>query len=157
MSTTGEIEQLRASVTPSAPAPEGQPGERLEWQSELDSAMADLDSRLSDPRRRARDTAPQPMLPQLGQVEITSELLDEIAWRVSQQIRRTPDAVDAKVGTAATAAPLRVNAASLPEPEDLPRGIAISIRVRTPLFRWRFWRRSRRRHSMIALADHGMR
>jgi hypothetical protein len=134
MSTTGESAQPRATMTPSrAHAPEGKPAERLEWQSELDSAMADLDSRLSHPRRRASDTGPQPTLPQLGHVEITNELLDEIAWRVAEQVRRPQPAA---------------------EPGELRHGVAISIRLRKPLFRWRFWRRTGRRRSMISLSDH---
>ena len=74
--------------------------ERLDWQGELDSAMSDIDSRLRHPRRRANDAVAQPTLPQLGQVDITSELLDEIAWRVSEQIRRSqPPAVAAAART----------------------------------------------------------
>ena len=57
----------------------------LEWQSELDVAIAEIDSRLSHPRRRATDI--QPALPNLGQPEITSEMIDEIAWRVSELLR----------------------------------------------------------------------
>lgn len=129
------------------------PAERLEWQSELDSAMSDLDSRLSHPRRRASDVAPQPVLPHLGQVNITAELLDEIAWRVSEQMRRT-----APVATAAPAAS-SVPAADAPLPEAarpaIPAGISIVIRVRRPLFHWKFWRRkSRRRQAMIGFSDY---
>jgi len=35
--------------------------DQLKWQDELDSAMADIDSRLRHPRRRASDTGRQPM------------------------------------------------------------------------------------------------
>lgn len=140
MSLPGENEQRSATVTP---------GERLEWQSELDSAMADLDSRLSHPRRRAGDVAPQPMLPQLGQIDLTSELLDEIAWRVSEQMRRTQSA-------AAGAPPPAVIAPEpVVPPPSMPRGVALVIRVRRPLFSWRFWRRrSRRRQAMISFSDY---
>ena len=72
------------------------PGEPLTWQRELDVAIADIDSRLSHPRRRATDV--QPTLPQLGQAEITSETIDEIAWRVSELLRKdggTPYRADA--------------------------------------------------------------
>ena len=55
------------------------------WQRELDVAIAEIDSRLSHPRRRATDV--QPTLPHLGQPEITSEMIDEIAWRVSELLR----------------------------------------------------------------------
>ena|SRR5687768_7902228 len=61
---------------------------RLDWQGELDSYLRDLDSRLTHPRRRATDSGQQPTLPELGTVAVTSELLDEIAWRVAEQIRR---------------------------------------------------------------------
>src|SRR5258705_7624221 len=89
MSLPGETEKPSATVTPSnAKAAGGPPSERLEWQSELDSAMADLDSKLSHPRRRASDAGPQPSLPELGQFDVTTELLDEISWRVAEQLRR---------------------------------------------------------------------
>lgn len=60
---------------------------RLEWQGELDSAMSEIDDRLTHPRRRATDLTRPPVLPEMGNVRVTSELLDEIAWRVAQQIR----------------------------------------------------------------------
>ena len=61
---------------------------QLDWQSELDATMEDIDSRLVHPRRRAADAGPQPTLPGLGEVKLTTELLDEIAWRVAEQMRR---------------------------------------------------------------------
>ena len=60
-------------------------GEPLEWQRELDVAIADIDSRLKHPRRKA--TAVQSTLPHAGP-EITSEAIDEIAWRVAELLRR---------------------------------------------------------------------
>jgi hypothetical protein len=117
------------------------PPERLEWQTELDSAMADIDHRLEHPRRRATDLGAQPTLPQLGQIDLTSELLDEIAWRVSEQVRRT---------LADSNAPSPANAS--PETAPTP-GIALTIRIRKPLFRFRFWRRRVREEPMIPLAD----
>jgi hypothetical protein len=54
MSLPGENEKQRE-----VPAP----AEQLEWQSELDSAMSDLDSRLKLPRRLASDVAPRPAAP----------------------------------------------------------------------------------------------
>lgn len=146
MSTPGDNAQPRASVAPSAAADsEGRPAERLEWQSELDSAMSDLDSRLSHPRRRASDVTAQPTLPRLGQFDVTNELLDEIAWRVAEQMRRTQGAL------AAEAPPPEVR----PAPPALPHGTAVVIRLRKPLFSWKFWRRRpRRRQSMITLSDY---
>ncbi len=132
---------------------------RLEWQSELDSAMSDLDSRLSHPRRRASDVGPQPSLPQLGQVEITSELLDEIGWRVAQQLRRSHMAPPAPAGEAAppavVAAPVVAAPVVVPAPPALPDGVAMVIRLRQPLFTfsWRFWRRHHKRRSFISLSD----
>lgn len=141
MSSPGEKEQTRAVLTPA---------ERLEWQSELDSAMSDLDSKLSHPRRRASDVAPQPVLPQLGQINLTSELLDEIAWRVSEQMRRTQAA--AEPSTPIDAPPLP---AASPAPPAMPQGAAIVIRLRWPLFSWKFWRRrARRRQAMINFSDY---
>ena len=128
--------------------------ERLDWQSELDSAMSDIDSRLRHPRRRANDAAAQPTLPQLGQVDITSELLDEIAWRVSEQIRRsqTP-AATASTPTAQAAPGAAENQALWKSPPQWPDGFepeaveppplsnaAMVIRLRWPVFRWPFRR-----------------
>jgi hypothetical protein len=148
MSLPGDHEKARA--------PEGSPAQRLEWQSELDSAMLDLDSKLSHPRRRASDVAPQPMLPQLGQVDITSELLDEIAWRVAEQMRRSASAVSApEAPIAAAPLPPPAPAPVTPLPPVIPEGVAVVIRLRRPLFSWKFWRRrSRRRQQMITLSDY---
>jgi hypothetical protein len=92
---------------------------QLEWQSELDESMTALDSRLRHPRRRAGDTGVQPMLPDLGQLNLTSELLDEIAWRVAEQVRRTQPRP----------------APPPPEPDAMPTGAWITIRLRWPFFR----------------------
>ncbi len=132
MSTPSETEQSRARSA----AYDG----RLEWQSELDASLAEIDSRLRHPRRRASDTGDQPMLPQLGQVGVTSELLDEIAWRVAEQIRKTQPQ---------SAQPVPEPP---PQPAQVPSGISVTIRVRKPLFRW-FWRR-RTRQSLISFADY---
>lgn len=150
MSTPGENAQPSATVTSSATdaaaaeipfAAAEIPPARLEWQTELDSAMADIDHRLEHPRRRATDAAAQPTLPQLGQIDLTSELLDEIAWRVSEQLRRTQ--------TAGTEAP----AAAPAEPRPQPSGSVITIRIRKPLFRFRLWRRHVREEALISFAD----
>jgi hypothetical protein len=149
MSSSGEDEQARADVGPSATdAPADGAAQRLEWQSELDSALTDIDSRLRHPRRRASDVAAQPTLPQLGQFDVTNELLDEIAWRVSEQLKRTQGGA---AGTPlAAAAPVPV----APPQQALPDGVAIVIRLRRPLFSWKFWRRrSRRRQALINFSD----
>lgn len=155
MSTPGENAQRRAAVSPSvAIAAEGAAVERLEWQSELDSALADIDTRLQHPRRRAGDlTTDQPTLPQLGQIDLTSELLDEIAWRVAEQLRRQQSAV-APAAASAPARAARPVPPPPPEPERMPHGIALTIRIRKPLFRFRFWRRRVRRESLISFADY---
>ena len=130
--------------------------ERLEWQSELDQSLADIDTRLKHPRRRASDnTSEQPTLPQVGQVALTTELLDEIAWRVAEQLRRTPTVPAAAPAPAPPRAAARPAPPPPPEPERMPHGIAITIRLRKPLFRFRFWRRRRvRRESLISFADY---
>jgi hypothetical protein len=124
---------------------EGKPAVRLEWQSEFDSAMADLDSRLRHPRRRASDVGPQPTLSDLGQFDVTKELLDEISWRVAEQLRRAP------AGTVPEPAPLAAPAA--PPAPAIPEGAALVIRLRRPLFRWPFKRRSKQQ-AMISLSDY---
>lgn len=143
MSTTGENAQQRATVTPA---------DRLGWQSELDSAMVDIDHKLSHPRRRASDAASPPS--QLGQVNITNELLDEIAWRVAQQMRRNQPATVAMEAAAPAVAADVTAPAVASEPERLPAGIAVTIRLRRPLFRfrWRFWRR--RQKAMMLFSDY---
>jgi hypothetical protein len=141
-------------------------GEPLAWQRELDVAIDDIDSRLKHPRRRATDV--QPTLPQLGQPEITTEIIDEIAWRVAEMLRHTgtppvpPAAVAAAISQTVAATPRpRVERRAAPPPppppapKALPRGIAISIRVRKPFFRlpWPF-RRRHRKQAMITFSDY---
>jgi hypothetical protein len=147
--------------------------QRLEWQGELESHMADLDVRLEHPRRRATDAARQPTLPDLGQAEITSELLDEIAWRVAEQIRvqRAPapslPGASAKTGERAGGddfvseldAP-RSDAASGAHTEwtsgsGLRPGTVLMIRFRMPRLPWPFRllrRRWRRREHPLTTA-----
>lgn len=134
----------------------------LGWQSELDAALAEIDLRLSYPRRRATDIQPTP--PNLGHPEITSEMIDEIAWRVSALLRgdggEPPEATAVAAGisqsmpvVSAPVAPLP--SAPLPEqPEPLAPGIALTLRLRWPFFRlpWRFLRR--RRQAMISLSGY---
>ncbi len=130
--------------------------EPLAWQRELDVAIADIDSRLSHPRRRATDA--QPRLPQLGQPEINSETIDEIAWRVSQLLRREGagphrgEAVAAAISEAVSTAEAPGGEPSSPRRDRMPGGIAISLRIRRPFFRWPF--RRRRKRAMITFADH---
>lgn len=151
MSADGENVKSSAAIATAA---------RLDWQSELDSAMSDIDSRLRHPRRRANDSAAQPTLPQLGQVDITSELLDEIAWRVSEQIRKNQAPVAAPAQGAQSApgpADSRALWKSPPQwedafqPEQPPTSdasnAAMVIRLRWPLFRWPFRRLFRRRQA----------
>jgi len=149
MSTSGDNGQSRAAAH----------SDRLDWQSELDQSLADIDTRLRHPRRRATDlNSDQPTLPQLGEVTLTTELLDEIAWRVAEQLRRSltlPAGAPAAPASAPPRAAARPAPPPPPEPERMPHGIAITIRLRKPLFRFRFWRRRRVRHeSLISFADY---
>ena len=134
-------------------------GEALDWQHELDVAIADIDSRLKDPRRRVEPAAPQNTQP-----AITSEAIDEIARRVADLLKRDGAAPAQGITMAAaisqTVAPQRTGApqppAPLPpEPKRLPHGIAMTIRVRKPFFRlpWPF-RRRRKRQAMIMFSDY---
>lgn len=122
---------------------------RLEWQGELDSHLADLDSRLKHPRRRAGDGDRQPALPELGHGEMTTELLDEIAWRVAEQIRRNPEPVPS--------ADAREASGGGPKSEDtidsgLRPGKLLMIRYQMPRLPWPFRlfqrRRRRRQHPL---------
>ena len=112
---------------------------RLEWQRELDSAMAAIDSRLIDPRGRGGDqTVAQPTLPRLGHGELTSEQLDEIDRRVAEQIRRNPPAN--------IAVPPPVAAPLAPHQQSpLRPGKMLLIRYRWPLLPWPFRLLQRRR------------
>lgn len=112
-------------------------GPRLEWQRELDATMEDIDTRLTHPRRRATDTGPQPTLPGLAEVNLTTELLDEIAWRVAEQMRRHAMAFPAAEATPASAPPVK-------EPTLRP-GKMVMIRYRMPLLPWPFRLLQRRR------------
>ena len=145
----------RNNPSVSTPREDGQShettGAPLPWQRELDIAIADIETRLSHPRRRVTDM--QPTLPQLGQPEITSEMIDEIAWRVSERLRRQgaqpPEGGDAMAAfiSESVAAPTRqaVPPPPLPvEPRQLPYGVTVAIRIRRPFFRWP-WRRRRKR------------
>jgi hypothetical protein len=138
-------------------------GEPLAWQRELDVAIADIDSRLKHPRRRATDAPPA--LPHLGQLEITREAIDEIAWRVAEVLRGQgsgpvpPAAMAEAIAKTVAAPPKRAARAPLPPPPPEPEskrlasGIVLSIRIRRPFFRWPFRRRYRRQR-MITFSDY---
>src|ERR671913_643718 len=81
--------------------PRAAPLPHLDWQGELDSAMADIDARLTHPCRRASDSTRQAILPEIGQLPVTTELLDEIAWRVAEQIRRNGETVSSEAANQA--------------------------------------------------------
>ena len=154
----------------STPGEDAQPSEEvgehlewqteLDWQGELDVAIAEIDSRLSHPRRRATDL--DPTLPHLGQPEITSEMIDEIAWRVSELLRG--DGGEPAKATAVAAAISRSMAAQPPraarppalppeEPQELPRGVVLTLRIRRPFFKWPWPFRRRCRQAMITFSD----
>ena len=128
-----------------------------EWQHELESHLADIDSRLTHPRRRATDGDRQPTLPELGPIEVTSELLDEIAWRVAEQIRHNlPAAQHAKAPGRSAEAP-----GDAPQEHDEPAeprlqpGKMLMIRYRMPRLPWPFRllqrRRKRREHPLTTV------
>lgn len=120
-------------------------GPRLEWQRELDATMAEIDSRLIHPRRRATDAGPQPALPGLGEIHLTSELLDEIAWRVTEQMRRHALAFPTPADEAAPA----------PVKDVLRPGKIVLIRYRMPRLPWPFRllqrRRRRKQHPLTTV------
>ena len=115
---------------------------RLEWQSELDSALSEIDVRLIDPRRRGPDKPvdQQPSLGAPGHGELSSEVLDEIAWRVAEEIRRNPPK-----NIAVPPAPVPAPPAPGHEPSPLRAGKILLIRYRMPLLPWPFRLLQRRR------------
>lgn len=115
---------------------------RLEWQSELDSALSAIDSRLEDPRGRGGDQpVDQPSLPRLGH-ELTSEQLGEIARRVAEEIRRNPPANMAEPPPQPAATPSAGHDRQQP---PLRPGKMLLIRYRLPLLPWPFRLLQRRR------------
>jgi hypothetical protein len=121
----------------------------LEWQGELDAHLAELDSRLTHPRRRSTDADRQP---ELGHIEMTSELLDEIAWRVAEQIRRN--------GVAEAAPPPIPVAPGKPVESEIAEaglrpGTVLLIRYRLPQLPWPFsvlQRRGRKKQHPLTTA-----
>ena len=126
--------KARAAATP-----------RLEWQGELDAHLAELDSRLTHPRRRSTDADRQPALPELAHIEMTSELLDEIAWRVAEQIRRNGAAEPAPTPAPEAAVAAEPPLESGTEETHLRPGTLLLIRYRLPQLPWPFCLLQRRR------------
>jgi hypothetical protein len=132
--------------------------ETLEWQAELDSALAQIDNRLRNPRRRATEGEPQSQSPELAPPEITREMLDEIARKVADALRRShvipmpgASAPDGPAPRPRMAAAVRQPA---PSPESEPQlrpGKMMAIRFRWPLFRFRLFSRRKRLHPLSTL------
>jgi hypothetical protein len=124
-------------------------GPRLEWQRELDATMAAIDSRLTHPRRRATDAGPQTPAPGVAEANLTTEMLDEIAWRVAEQMRRQALAFPAPE-------PAAVPPAGPPVPDAALRpGKMLMIRYRMPRLPWPFrllqGRRRRKQHPLTTV------
>ena len=137
--------------------------EKLEWQAELDSALAQIDSRLRNPRRRATDDPQAPLPEREQQAELSREMLDQIALKVAEHLRRShvvslPGAVAKETSAARlqrAPAPVR-QPAPPPEPEPpLRPGKMVAVRFRWPLFRFRLFGRSKRLHPLSTLDVHG--
>ena len=80
-------------------------------------------------------------------------MIDEIAWRVADLLKR--DGPGRAPGTTVAAAISQTMAAAPPpEPRRLSEGAAVTIRVRRPFFRlpWPF--RRRKRQAMIMFSDY---
>jgi hypothetical protein len=91
----------------------------LDWQGELDAAMADLDVRLTNPRRHVRGSN-RPVTRGADNVQIPPALVEEIARRVADQIRQPggPPAVSSR--PAAPAKPSQPSPASPPARRQAP-------------------------------------
>lgn len=130
---------------------------QLEWQGELDTVMADIDTRLTHPRRRASDGDRQPLLPELGGVAVTTEMLDEIAWRVAEQIRRSGQPMSPEALAKALTQPHMSQDKQRPPGHEsdepgLAPGKMLSIRFRLPALprplRWLRRRIRRKQHPL---------
>lgn len=156
--------KLRVSPGDESPGDDAQfreemsPQEKLEWQAELDSALAHIDTRLKNPRGAPRGGA-QLMLPALGQPEITTEMLEEIAFKVAEHLRRA-HVVPPPAGVTPPAPPAVRTQRPVPRPPEPPNarlreGAVVAIRFRWPLFRspFRWFRRRRKRHPLTTAAS----
>jgi len=132
---------------------------RLDWQNELDASMEDIDDRLTHPRRRATDVGPRPNL--------TPEMMDEIAWRVADQLRKhglevparrgavvegmAPPAAEPPAPAESAPTPPRAPARRQPPPppqkqdDGLRPGKMVMVRYRMPSLPWPFRLLFRRR------------
>lgn len=122
----------------------------LDWQGELDSALAELDHRLTNPRRRVTDGDRPTAAPPAAPVEMTPELLDEIASRVAAKIRRTY--VDMPLPP-----PRPVPPAPPADEHDAPRlkpGKMVMIRYKMPRLPWplRLLQRRRKKEHPLTTA-----
>ncbi len=123
----------------------------LDWQSELDATMEEIDTRLTHPRRRASDRAPQPPLPGLGDGPLSAEIMDEIAWRVAEQIRRNAQVFSADAEAAPPPAIDRRRAPAVQD-EGLRPGKMLMLRYRWPALPWPFRLLRRRREHPLTTA-----
>ena len=129
--------------------------EPMEWESELDSALADIDSRLLRPRRASAVTSEPRHASAPRPVELSPEMLDELASRVAQRLRsaRATEAMNAPIAITLPAThpwgDLREDAPS--REEQVRADAVLVIRFRWPLF-WsplRLIRRYRRRRHYV--------
>ena len=111
--------------------------------------MAAIDDRLTHPRRRASDKNSRPVLPaHLGDTPVTNELLDEIAWRVAQQMRRKGQPATAEGVGKALAQPLPAVA-----PPAFQPGKMVMIRFKLPdWWLFRFLRRFKKKQHPLTTA-----
>ena len=116
------------------------PVQRVESQPELDARATEIDLRLRHPRRRVTDAEYHPSLPDLERVPLTSELLDEMAWRVAEQMRRHAPIIIPTSEPLTTLFP-----SEEPDPELKP-GKMMMISFRMPRLPWPLRLLQRRRH-----------
>ncbi len=142
---------------------------QLEWQSELDSMLEDTDDRLTHPRRRATDRQRQSNVEGSGDRRLSPEIMDEIAWRVAEELRRRQEVSVAAAPQAAPIAPSQpapAGAPARPRPpvqsrpvtppvkdEPLRPGKMLMIRYRMPALPWpfRLLQRRRRQHPLTTV------
>ena len=97
-------------------------------------------------RHRLAPAAPPPPLDRRRAA--TNELLDEIAWRVAEQIRQHPPVI-----IQAAPAPTEADFPSEEPASGLKQGKMLMIRFQMPLLPWplRLLQRRRRRHPLTTL------